>query len=211
VETTTRIEKMLLKDFPEIEAVVSRIGVADVPTDPMPMDLADIIISLKPQKEWNFKGSKAELVEKMKEAVSILPGVSYEFTQPIEMRFNELLTGVREDVAIKIFGEDLEVLAEKAQEVERLIADIDGIADMSVEATTGLPQINIQYNRTNLARYGVDIQEVNDLIQTAFAGKSAGVIFEGERRFDLVLRLDENYRKDISDLMNLDVQTANGN
>src|SRR5699024_1205630 len=192
------------------EEIVSRIGVADVPTDPMPMDLADVIVRLKPQKEWISAENKEELIEKMKEAVSILPGVSYEFTQPIEMRFNELLTGVREDVAIKIFGEDLDILTEKAQEVEKLIADVEGIGDMSVEATSGLPQINIQYDRNKLAKYGIDINSVNTLIQTAFAGGHAGVIFEGERRFDLVVRLAEEHRKDISDLENLYMSTENG-
>lgn len=210
VETTTKIERIIKADFPEVEAIVSRIGVADVPTDPMPMDLADVIVSLKPQKEWTSAQSKDELVEKIKEAVSILPGVDYEFTQPIEMRFNELLTGVREDVAIKIFGDDLEVLSQKAQEVERLIAGIDGVADMSVEATSGLPQINIQYNRQKIAQYGLNIQSINELIQTSFAGKKAGVIFEGEKRFDLVVRLEESRRKDITDLENLFLTSAEG-
>lgn len=211
VETTTKIEKIVIEQFPEVEEIVSRIGVADVPTDPMPMDLADVIVRLKPEKEWVSAKSKEELIEKMKEAVSILPGVSYEFTQPIEMRFNELLTGVREDVAIKIFGEDLNILAEKAQEIEKLIADVEGIGDMSVEATSGLPQINIEYDRNKLAKYGVDIASVNKMIQTAFAGGQAGVIFEGEKRFDLMVRLSEENRKDLSDLENLYVATSDGN
>ncbi len=210
IETTTKIERIIKENFPEVKDIVSRMGVADVPTDPMPMELSDVIVTLKPQKEWTSAKTKEELVEKMKAAISIVPGVSYEFTQPIEMRFNELLTGVREDVAIKIFGDDLDVLSKKAQEVEQLIADIDGIGDMVVEATSGLPQINIHYKRHKIAQYGLDIQSINDLIQTAFAGKKAGVIFEGEKRFNMVLRLEEGNRKGIEDLENLFLPVANG-
>lgn len=210
VETTTKVEQIVKAKFPEVESIISRIGVADVPTDPMPMDMADVFVILKPIDEWVSADSKDELVEKIKEAVSILPGVTYEFTQPIEMRFNELLTGVREDVAVKLFGEDLDVLASKAEEMGRIISTIPGVADMKVEATDGLPQITINYNRNKLAQYGLDINQINDLVQAAFAGGKAGVIFEGEKRFDLVVRLQEQNRKSISDIQNLFINLPNG-
>ena len=155
IETTTKIERIVKAQFPEAEDVISRIGVADVPTDPMPMDIADVFVILKPTDEWTSADSKAALVKKIKEAVSVVPGVNFEFTQPIEMRFNELLTGVREDVAIKLYGEDLDLLASKAEEIGSLIADIPGVADMKVEATDGLPQITIDYNRNKVAQYGL--------------------------------------------------------
>lgn len=210
IQTTTQIEQILLDKFPEVEKVVSRIGVAEVPTDPMPMDLADIFVIMAPSEEWVTTNSKDELVEMMKEELELLPGVNYEFTQPIEMRFNELLEGVREDVAIKLYGEDIQVLADKAEEISAIIAGTDGIGDMRVEATTGLPQMTVKYNRHKLAQYGVNIQDLNMLIQSAFAGGKAGVIFEGEKRFDLVVRLDEEHRKNIDNLRNLYVSLPSG-
>src|SRR5690606_26041592 len=147
--------------------------------------------------EWTSAESKDELVEKMKEAISIVPGVNFEFTQPIEMRFNELLTGVREDVAIKLFGEDLGILASKAEEMGEIIATVPGVTDMKVEATDGLPQITIDYNRNKLAQYGLKIEQLNKVVQAAFAGGKAGVIFEGEKRFDLVVRLQKENRQGI--------------
>ncbi|SHJ15439.1 cobalt-zinc-cadmium resistance protein CzcA [Arenibacter nanhaiticus] len=210
VATTTKIEQILKAQFPEIETVVSRVGVADVPTDPMPMDIADVFVIMKPIKEWSSATSKDEMVRLIKNAVSILPGVNFEFTQPMEMRFNELLTGVREDVAIKLFGEDLEILAVKAQEIGKLIATVPGVADMKVEAIDGLPQITINYDRGKLAQYGLHITAVNGLVQAAFAGVKAGVIFEGEKRFDLVLRLNEENRSNITDIQNLYINLSNG-
>lgn len=210
IETTTHIEQILMDQFPEALQVICRIGVADVPTDPMPMDIADCFIILKESDEWVSADSKAELVEKMKAAVSIIPGVNFEFTQPIEMRFNELLTGVREDVAIKLFGEDLDVLALKAEEIGRLISGIEGIADMKVEATDGLPQMTVNFDRRKIAQYGLDISSLNTLIESAFAGGHAGEIFEGEKRFELVVRLKEESRQGIDNLQNLYVSLPNG-
>jgi cobalt-zinc-cadmium resistance protein CzcA len=210
IETTTKVERIIKAKFPEAQSVISRIGVADVPTDPMPMDIADVFIILKPQEEWVTTDSKDELLNKIKEEISILPGVNYEFTQPIEMRFNELLTGVREDVAIKLFGEDLNILASKAQEMGALISNIPGVADLKVEATDGLPQITVKYNRLKVAQYGLNINELNTTLQTAFAGGKAGVIFEGEKRFDLVVRFSEDNRTRIEDLQNLFVNLPNG-
>ncbi|QIE59302.1 CusA/CzcA family heavy metal efflux RND transporter [Rasiella rasia] len=210
IETTTKIERIVKVEFPEVETIISRIGVADVPTDPMPMDIADVFVILKPSDEWTSAESKDELVEKMKEAISIVPGVNYEFTQPIEMRFNELLTGVREDVAIKLFGEDLDILASKAEEMGKIIATVPGVADMKVEATDGLPQITIDYNRNKLAQYGLEINQLNSVVQAAFAGGKAGVIFEGEKRFDLVVRLQKENRESINDIQNLFINLPNG-
>ena len=210
IEATTKVEKLLMENFPEVKHVVSRIGVADVPTDPMPMDVADCIVVLKPRSEWVSAKTKADLVEQMKTLVTQVPGVNFEFTQPIEMRFNELLTGVREDVAIKLFGEDLDMLSAKAEEIGRLIADIRGIGDMKVEATDGLPQMTVRYDRYKLAQYGLNISDLNQLIETAFAGGVAGKIFEGEKRFDLVVRFDERHRSGIADLQNIYVHIPNG-
>ncbi|MGB5818705.1 MAG: CusA/CzcA family heavy metal efflux RND transporter [Saonia sp.] len=210
IATTTKVEQLIKANFPEAEQVISRIGQSEVPTDPMPMDIADSFIILKPKNEWVSADSKEELIEKVKEVVSILPGVNFEFTQPIEMRFNELIAGVREDVAIKLYGEDLQVLANKAQEIEQLVSDISGVADLKVEATTGLPQITIRYNRNKLAQYGLQINNLNTFVQAAFAGGKAGVVFEGEKRFDLVVRFQEQYRQSLEDLRNLYIDLPSG-
>lgn len=211
IKATTKVEQLIKAEFPEVKSVISRIGVADVPTDPMPMDIADVFVILKPKSAWVSAENKQELIEKIKKTISIIPGVSYEFTQPIEMRFNELLTGVREDVAIKLFGEDLQILADKAQEMGNIIATVDGVADMKVEATSGLPQITVHYNRQKLAQYGVQVNQLNTLIETAFAGGKAGVIFEGEKRYDLVVRLAESQRTRIENIQNIYVDLPNGN
>ncbi|CAL65020.1 CusA/CzcA family heavy metal efflux RND transporter [Christiangramia forsetii] len=210
IKTSTKIEALLLDEYPEIEQVVTRFGVSDVPTDPMPMDIGDSFIILKPKSEWVSAETKDELIAKIKETLGAIPGVSYEFTQPVEMRFNELLTGVREDIAVKLYGEDLNVLAEKANEMGNLISQVEGVGDMKVEATVGLPQITVDYNRNKLAQYGLNVNELNSLIQSAFAGGKAGVIFDGEKKFDLVVRLTETQRKDISNIRNLYVSLPSG-
>lgn len=211
VAMTTAVEKRIKAKFPdEIEHVMSRIGVADVPTDPMPMDIADVIVILRPKNEWTAVSSKSELVREMKKEVAKIPGVNYEFTQPIEMRFNELISGVREDIAVKIYGEDLEVLAEKAAEAGKLIAGIEGVGDLRVEATTGQPQLTVAYKRDKIAQYGLNIADLNKIVSTAFAGGKAGVIFKGERRFDLVIRMQEAYRRSINDVKLLYVDLPNG-
>lgn len=210
IKTSTRIENILLDNFPEIEHVMTRYGVADVPTDPMPMDMGDSFVILKPKEEWVSAESKEELIDKIKEKINVVPGVSYEFSQPIEMRFNELISGVREDIAVKLYGEDLEVLAAKAEEMGRIISTVEGVADMKVEATTGMPQMTIHYERDELAQYGLNINDINRAVETAFAGGKAGAIFEGERRFDLVVRLDSAYRTSIDDIKNLYISTPEG-
>ena len=209
VEMTTKMENILIDNFPnEVEQIVSRIGAAEVPTDPMSMEEIDMIIKLKSKKLWTSAKSKEELADKFKEALSIIPGVEYEFTQPIEMRFNELITGVRSDIAIKIFGEDLDYINEKALEVKNLIADVPGASDIIMEKTAGLPQIKVDYNRSKIAYYGVDINTLNTLLSTAFGGKTAGVIFEGEKRFDMVMRFDNENRTDIDDIRQLQVPVS---
>ncbi len=210
IARTTQIEKILLDSFPEVKQVVSRIGAAEVPTDPMSMEDSDIIITLKDHSEWVSADSKDELAARFKEALSILPGIEIEFTQPIEMRFNELITGVRADIAIKIFGEDLDVLNRKGNEIKNLIQNVEGAADISVEKVTGLPQMSVKYNRAKIARYGLNIADLNQLITMGFAGHEVGSIFEGEKRFDLVVRLEPQQRQGIDNLKNLYVDTPAG-
>ena len=210
IETTTQIEKILINNFPEVNQVVTRIGAAEVPTDPMSMEESDVIITLKPKSQWVSADSKDGLANKFKDALSVIPNMEVEFTQPIEMRFNELITGVRADIAIKIFGEDLDVLFKKGTEIKSLIENVDGAADITVEKVAGLPQMNVSYNRAKIARYGLNIQDVNDMISMGFAGKPAGSVFEGEKRFDLVMRLDKKNRRDIDDLKNLYVDVPGG-
>lgn len=210
IELTTQMEKILKRDFPEVDKVVCRIGAAEVPTDPMSMEEIDMIIKLKPRKQWVSARSKEELANKFKEALSVIPGIEYEFTQPIEMRFNELITGVRADIAVKIFGEDLDYLSKKAIEVKKLIEKVPGAADVILEKTTGLPQYNVKYNRTKIAQYGIDIKSLNRFVSAAFGGEKAGVVFEGEKRFDMVLRLDASSRTDIENIRQLQYPLPSG-
>ncbi|MEN8124874.1 MAG: CusA/CzcA family heavy metal efflux RND transporter [Bacteroidota bacterium] len=210
IETTTKIEKILLKEFPEVDQVVSRIGAAEIPTDPMSMEESDVIIKLKPKSEWVSAKSKDELADKFKEALAIIPNMEVEFTQPIEMRFNELITGVRADIAIKIFGEDLEILSNKANEIKRSIEKIEGASDISVEKISGLPQMTVVYDRKKVARYGLDIKDINNMLSMGFSGAIVGDVIEGEKRFDLVIRLDENNRSDISSLKDLYIDSPSG-
>ena len=210
VLTTTRIEN-ILKRFPEVEQVVSRIGAAEVPTDPMSMEESDVIIKLKPKSEWVSAENKDELADKFKEALAEIPGVDFEFTQPIEMRFNELITGVRTDLAIKIFGEDLDILYKKSLEVEKAIQGVAGAADIIVEKVAGLPQMTVKYDRQKIAKYGLNVEDLNDIITMGFAGKIAGTVFEGEKQFDLVVRFDKAHHQDIQDIENSTIQIPNGN
>ncbi|QTY28247.1 CusA/CzcA family heavy metal efflux RND transporter [Flavobacterium sp. CS20] len=209
VKRTTRIEQILLDEVPEVSQIVSRIGLAEVPTDPMSMQDSDVIVRLKPKSEWTSVETKEELAELIKEKLSIIPNMELEFTQPIEMRFNELITGVRSDIAIKIFGEDLQILAQKGNEVKSLVENVEGVGDISVEKIVGLPQMAVKYNRQKIARYGLNIQDINDVITAGFSGLKSGVVFEGERRFDLVVRLKKESRNELSDLKNLMIDTPN--
>lgn len=210
IETTTRMEQVLIQTFPEVDKIVSRIGAAEVPTDPMSMEEIDMIIRLKPRKTWTSAKSKEELADRFKEALSVIPGIEYEFTQPIEMRFNELITGVRSDIAIKIFGDDLEYINKKAIEIKGLIEGVPGAGDVILEKTAGLPQIKVSYNRSKIAYYGLDIKTLNSYLATAFGGEATGIVFEGEKRFDLVVRFDRQNRSDIEDIRQLKVPIPNG-
>jgi len=177
----------------------------------MPIDIADIFVILKPQELWTKASSKQDLIDKVRKEVSVLPGVNFEFSQPVEMRFNELLTGVREDIAVKLYGDDLEILANKAEEIKGLISGIDGVAGVNAEATRGLPQITVKYDRNKMGRYGLNISELNTMVESAFSGGIAGKIYEGEKMYDLVVRLDEKHRKSIDDIKNLYVNLSDGN
>ncbi|WP_242009167.1 efflux RND transporter permease subunit [Robertkochia solimangrovi] len=210
ITATTRMEK-ILKKFPEVKQVVSRIGAAEVPTDPMSMEESDVIITLQPKDTWTTADTKEGLAEAFKEAlVNGIPGIEYEFTQPIEMRFNELITGVRADLAIKIFGEDLDILASKANEIQKAIANVPGASDITVEKITGLPQITVRYNRSAIARYGLNIDDLNQLISAGFSGATAGVVFEGEQQYDLVLRFGADYRQGIEDMQRTAITLNDG-
>lgn len=210
IEMTTRMENILIDQFPEVDQIVCRIGAAEVPTDPMSMEEIDMIIKLKPKRDWVSADSKEELADRFKEALLVIPGIDYEFTQPIEMRFNELITGVRADLAIKIFGEDLKILADKANEVKQLIANVPGAADIILEKTEGLPQMSVKYKRNKVAYYGLSIEELNRYLTMAFGGAIGGSVFEGEKRFDLVARLQPEFRNDIEHIRNLQVSLPNG-
>jgi len=201
----------IIKKFPEVKTMISRIGVAEIPTDPMPMDIADSYIILEKDKsKWTTAETKEGLIEKIKEKIGVIPGVNFVFTQPVELRFNELLTGIREDVAIKLYGEDLEVLSDKIQEIAAVIRTVPGAADLNVEATSGLPQITVTYNRAKMAQYGLTVDKLNDYVSAAFSGEKAGVIFEGEKKFDIVIRLAKEYRQDINSLKNMYVDIPGG-
>ena len=200
-----------IKSFPEVDKVFARIGTAEVATDPMPPNVADNFVILKPRSEWPDPSlTKAELVEKMERSVEELPGNNYEFTQPIQMRFNELISGVRADLGIKVFGDDLDQLVITANEVLGIVNAIDGSADARVEQVTGLPTLSVIPNRTALGRYGLNVAELQDWVSAAIGGESAGIIYEGDRRFELVVRLPETTRRDIDRLRFLPVPLPNG-
>ncbi len=189
---------------------VCKIGAGEIPTDPTPMETGDYIITLKDKSEWTSAGTREELVAKMEEKLIPLAGVKFEFQQPIQMRFNELMTGTKQDVAVKIFGDDLNTLAEEAAKVEKLIQNIEGVQDLNVEKVTGLAQIQVTFNRDRLAQYGLSIAEANNILRAAFAGSEAGVVFDEEKRFSLVVRLDKDYRQNLDDVKNLLVALPSG-
>lgn len=198
IDVSLRAEKILKEKFPEIKHVVAKIGTAEVPTDPMAVEDADVMIVMRPFDEWISAGSRAEMVEKMKEALAPITDAEFNFSQPIQLRFNELMTGAKADIAIKLYGEDMEELYAKAKEAARYIEQVPGASDVLVEQAMGLPQLVVNYDRNKIARYGINIEELNTIIRTAYAGEAAGVVFENERRFDLVLRLDNDKVKDLN-------------
>ena len=209
VESCTKAEKLLRAEYPEVKQVVSRIGSAEIPTDPMPVERADIMISLKPKAEWTSAETTEELMEKMEETLHTIPGLEAEISQPIQMRNNELLTGIKQDVAIKIFGDDLDELTKLGEHVGKMISGIQGVSGTSVEQISGLPQIQVVYNHERMAEYGINVDDINQVLETSFAGGIAGSIYEGERKFDIVLRLDNNDRN-VSSIQNLAIPIGSG-
>lgn len=210
VEASTKAEKILLEKFPEVKQVVSKIGSSEIPTDPMPIEACDMMIILKDKEEWTSASTREELVSKMAEELEAIPGVSFGFQQPIQMRFNELMTGARQDVAIKIFGEDLDMLTSLSKKIATIAPTIEGAQDLYVEQVTGLPQIVAKIDREKLYQFNVSIEDINKAIRASFAGESAGLVYEGEKRFDLVVRLEKSSRQDVSDVSNMYVTNAHG-
>ncbi|HEY0175721.1 MAG TPA: CusA/CzcA family heavy metal efflux RND transporter, partial [Pedobacter sp.] len=211
IKTFGRAEKILKDRFPELKQAVTRIGSSEIPTDPMPMERADMMLAMKPKDQWTSATSREEMTEKMEEALSVIPGINFEITQPMQMRFNELMTGIRQDVAIKIYGDDLSILSLEAEKISKLISPVQGVTQPYVEKVSGLPQITVVYNRNKMSQYGLNIREVNMILSTAFAGNTAGTIFEGEKRFDMVLRLQKELRQNITDVQNLLIPLPSGN
>jgi len=209
IKTTSLAEQILKDKFPEVEHVVSKIGTAEVPTDPMAIEDADVMIIMKDKKEWVSASTREALVSKMKRALEEIHWASYEFTQPIQLRFNELMTGSKSDISIKLFGEDVDRLKELADTMAVFISGIQGAADVKVDQTDGLQQFSIQYERRQLARYGIDVVDANRVVRAAFGGEVTGRIYEGERRFDLVVRLNPEDRSSL-DLHELFIRTRTG-
>ena len=210
VATTTRVQQILLRQFPEIEQIVGKNGTSEIPTDPMSFEDSDQMVILKDHSQWTSAGTREELAGQMQAALAGVPGVSMEFQQPIQMRFNELISGVKSDVSIKIYGDDLEVLYEKANEAAALIRPLAGVGDLKVEQIAALPQMRVTYDRQKMAQYGLKVSDLNTLLRTSFAGDVAGQVYEGERRYDLVLRLDSAHRAGLHNLQDLYVDAPGG-
>ena len=210
IDATQKTASILLKNFPEVEKVVTKIGSGEIPTDPMPVDAADMMVILKDKKDWTSAKTFDELANKMSIALQQVPGITAGFQYPVQMRFNELMTGARQDVVCKIFGEDLDTLAAYSKKLGDIISTVKGAKDLYVETVTGLPQIVIHYNRDAIALFRLNISDVNKIVRTAFAGESAGMIYENERRFDLVVRIQSQLRKDLPDIQNLLIPTPSG-
>lgn len=211
IEYTQKAAHILKTQFPEVEKIVTKIGSGEVPTDPMPMEASDLMIILKDKDEWSSAKTFNELSEKMSAALEAVPGITAGFQYPVQMRFNELMTGARQDVVCKIFGENLDSLAKTAEKLGHIVNTVQGTRNLYVEQVTGMPQILIEYNRPAIAQNNATIAEVNKVINTAFAGQSTGLVFEEEKRFDLIVRLDLSQKKDLEDVENLLIPTPNGN
>jgi cobalt-zinc-cadmium resistance protein CzcA len=211
IGTINKMSELLKNKFPEVEKVVARVGAAEIPTDPMPIEGGDVIIVLKDKKEWTSATSFQEMASKMSAAVQeALPGVTTSFQFPVQMRFNELMTGAKQDVVCKIFGEDLNTLARYAEQIGSISNTVDGTADLYVEKVTGMPQVVIKYNRAGIAKFGLNIDDVNRTVNAAFAGAAAGKVYEGEKSFDLVVRVGSEGRRNLSDVQNLLISTPGG-
>ena len=211
IEYVTKAAHVLKSQFPEVEKVVTKIGSGEVPTDPMPMDASDMMVILKDKKEWTSAKTFNELSEKMGKALQDIPGITVGFQYPVQMRFNELMTGARQDVVCKIFGEDLDTLATYAAKLGAVVSTIEGTKDLFIEPVTGMPQIIIDYKREAIAQYHLNISDINRIVNTAFAGQTSGIVYEGERHFELVVRLAGEKRKDLQDVQNLLIPLPEGN
>jgi cobalt-zinc-cadmium resistance protein CzcA len=210
IDAASKASKILLQKFPEVERIVTKTGSSEVPTDPMPLFASDMIIVLKNRSEWTTAKTYEELEAKMIKELEAIPGVSFSFQFPVAMRFNELISGAKQDVVCKIFGENMDTLAFYANKLGKICNTVEGSSGLYVEAVAGLPQITIQYNRTAIAQYGLNISDINSVVNTAFAGEASGTVYEGEKRFDLVVRLKNEKRKDLTDVQNLLIPTPNG-
>ncbi|MBS1527036.1 MAG: CusA/CzcA family heavy metal efflux RND transporter [Bacteroidetes bacterium] len=211
IEKVDQASQILVKKFPEVKEVIGKIGAAEIPTDPMPMDACDLTVILKDKKEWTTTHDREQLANLMAKELENVPGVTFGFSQPIQLRSNELISGVRQDIGIKIFGDDLQTLADLSQKIGKIVSSVPGAKDLYVEQATGLPQIVVRIDRDKVAQYGLSVQAVNMAINTAFAGQSAGLVYEGERRYDMVVRLSDQNRQSIEDVKNLFVTSPNGN
>lgn len=211
VDKVNQASKILTSQFPEVKEVIGKVGAAEIPTDPMPMEACDLTIILKDKKEWTTTHDREELAEKMSKALEAVPGVSFGFSQPIQLRSNELISGVRQDIGIKIFGDDLGELTTISQKIGKIVSGVQGAKDLYLEQATGLPQIVVKVNRDRIAQYGLSIGTVNQALNTAFAGQSAGLVYEGEQRYDMVVRLSQQNRQGIDDVKNVYVTAPNGN
>ncbi|MBU6157540.1 MAG: CusA/CzcA family heavy metal efflux RND transporter [Bacteroidetes bacterium] len=210
IDAVSKASKLLLNQFPEIEKIVTKTGNSEIPTDPMPIDASDMIVVLKGRKEWTSGKTYEELETKMSDALKDIPGVNFSFQYPVAMRFNELISGARQDVVCKIFGDNLDTLSAYGQRLGNICNAVQGSSGLYVETVSGLPQIVVKYNRAAMAQYGLNINHVNNVINAAFAGQSAGMVYEGEKRFDLVVRLAGEKRKNLSDVQHLLIATPQG-
>lgn len=211
IDAASKGSKILLERFPdEVKMVVGKIGSGEIPTDPMPIEACDLMVILKDKSEWTKTSDKNELAELMAEELEDIPGVTFGFQQPIQMRFNELMTGARQDVVVKVYGENLDLLTYYAGQISTIVNGIDGAKDIYVEEITGARQILVKYKRDEIAKFGLNIQDINKTVNTAFAGKSSGLVYEGEKRFDMVVRLQGESRASIEDVRNLFITTPNG-
>lgn len=211
LKTSHEVEKLLMANIPEIEQMCSRIGTAEIPTDPMPIESADIFVVLKDKGDWTNAGTLSELIDNIKHEMENVPGINVEISQPIEHMFNTLISGVRSDIAIKLYGENLDILDNKAKEIQELIGGIQGVGDVKPEEIKGMPQISITYKKKELSKYGVNIHDINEVIQMGFGGRKAGIYVEGDKNFDLVVRLDSLHRNEMKDIDNLYIDLPDGN
>src|SRR3990172_5852504 len=202
LEVSRQIERALIK-FPEVQTVVSKTGRAEIASDPMGVEISDILVNLKPQSDWKTAETNEELVEKMREELSLIPGVAYSFSQPIALRVDELISGVKAQIAIKLFGEDMDVLKNKAEEIREIVSKIKGVEDLNVERVSGLQYLQIEIDRSQIARYGINVSDIQEIVETAIGGKVATEVFEGQKRFGVFVRFPGYVRKDVNTVKNI--------